>query len=116
MSHTERDGLRLSVDSRDLQTPAHVRQAFINSKIGAEFLDIEKHVAWNGGFVLDQVICRRTKDGWLMLIKVHRNSRQVVAFVAASTYTEAYELAGEFASRGCLTWQDDKWPPKPLVD
>lgn len=87
-------------------------QALINRKIGAEWLDLEKHVAWHGGWRLDQVICKVNEEGWLLILKAHRNGRRAVAFIQAETMPEAYELCGEFAARGVLTWQPDKWPPK----
>lgn len=77
---------------------------------------MEKHIAWHGGYRLDQVVVRQNEDGWLLMLKAHRNGRAYVSFLQAATLPEAFELGGEFASRGILTWQDDKWPSKWLKD
>lgn len=102
----------------ELRTGHHsqtdARQAFLNAQIGNEWLDIEKHVAWHGGYRLNQVICRQNEEGWLLIIKAHRNGRAYKAFLQAASLPEAYEFGGELASRGLLTWQHDEWPSKWL--
>lgn len=87
-------------------------QTWVNSQINAMYLDIDKHIAYVDAMVLDQVLCRATETGWLLILKAHRGKASYAAFIATETLSEAYELAGEFAARGCLTWQRDKWPPK----
>lgn len=87
-------------------------QSHLNKAIGAEWLDLQKHVAWHGGYRLCQVVVRRNEEGWLLILKAHRNGRAYVSFVQTETLPEAYELGGEFASRGVLTWQHDEWPGK----
>ena len=86
-------------------------QAFINSQIMAEFLDIDKHVAWHSSRVLDQVILKVTDEGWLIILKASRNGTRWVSFVGGTTLVEAIETCGEFANRGILTWQIPKKPP-----
>lgn len=66
------------------------------------------------GMVMDQLIVKANEDGWLVMVKAHRNGRRRVAFVSGSTFAEALELAADFAARGILTWQPDRWPPKIL--
>lgn len=112
--HTQQRGKRWSVDRRADTTKTDAWQALINRKVAAELLDLDKHIGWTDSMVLDQLVCRRTVEGWLVIIKAHRNGARRAAFVSGATYTEALELAGEFAARGCLTWQKDKWPPKRL--
>ncbi len=87
-------------------------QEWVNTSINAMYLDIDKHIAYVDALVLDQVLCRATETGWLLILKAHRGRKSYAAFIATETLAEAYELAGEFAARGCLTWQLDKWPPK----
>ena len=87
-------------------------QQFVNRKIEADLLEIDKHVGWNNTMVVDQIICKVTEDGWLFIVKAHRNGQRKVAYVSGETYSEAMELGAEFAKRGCLTWQKDRWPPK----
>lgn len=87
-------------------------QEWVNSSINAMYLDIDKHIAYVDALVLDQVLCRATEIGWLLILKAHRGRKSYAAFIATESLAEAYELAGEFAARGCLTWQRDKWPPK----
>jgi len=89
------------------------QQAAINRAIAAAFLDLDKHVAWNGAYSLDQVVVRRTEEGWTGIVKAHRNGSQYVAFVNAASFVECLELLGEFADRGVLAYAPDKYPPKP---
>lgn len=114
MSQMPADGKVRSEDPTRYNTLFDAKQAFVNQQIAAEWLDIQKHVAWHGGYLLDQVVCRQNKDGWLLIIKVHRRGRVYAAFVQTETVAEAYELGGEWASRGLLTWQHDDWPSKWL--
>lgn len=90
------------------------RQAFLNAQVGNEWLDLEKHAAWHGGYRLNQVICRKNEDGWQLIVKAHRNGRAYVAYLQTGSLPEAFEFGGEFASRGLLTWQHDDWPSKWL--
>lgn len=99
---------------RTSNTPTDATQTFLNRQIASEWLDIEKHIAWHGGYVLNQVVCKRNEEGWLLIVKAHRNGRAYAAFLQTGTLAEAYELGGEFASRGVFTWQDDRWPSKWL--
>lgn len=87
-------------------------QALINRRMGNDWLDLEKHVAWHGGYVLDQVIAGKNEGGWLLILKAHRNGRAYACFIQCASLSEAYELGGEFGSRGVLTWQPDKRPGK----
>lgn len=87
-------------------------QAWINTQIGFSWLDMEYHVAWHGGYVLDQVVARREDYGWLIVLKATRGKTAYASFTEARTLTEAYELVAEFAERGVLTWQRDKWPSR----
>lgn len=103
-----------SEDPTRYNTPWDARQALINKSIASEWLDLEKHVAWHGGYKLDQAVCRQNDEGWLLILKAHRNGRVYAAFIQAATLAEAYELGGEFAARGILTWQQDNWPSKRL--
>jgi hypothetical protein len=88
------------------------RQAAVNRAIGSSFLDLDKEVAWNGGYVLNQLIVRRDGDGWQGLVKASRNGNDYVAYAGGGTYAEVIELIGEFAGRGCFTWLKDRYPPK----
>ena len=88
------------------------RQAFINRSIGMGFLDMEKHLGWHGGYLLEAVSVKKNEDGWLCMVKAKRNGSQWVAYVNASSFPESLELAAEFAERGILTWHKDKWPRK----
>lgn len=96
------------------QTRTDAQQAFVNAQIGREWLDLGKHVAWHGGYRLNQVICRQNEGGWQLIIKSHRNGRAYVAYLQAESLPEAFEFGGELASRGLLTWQPDDWPSKWL--
>ncbi len=95
-------------------TKTDARQAWLNKQIGSEWLDIEKHIAWHGGYRLDRLIVSRNDDGWLLMVKAHRNGRPYVSFLQGGTVAEAFELGGEFSARGVLTWQADEWPSKWL--
>lgn len=112
MHHVRSETKRRSVDGRAGRREAANAQFFINKQINAEFLDIDKHVGWNDKMVIDRVICKRTEEGWTLMIKAPRHGRRKIAYVNARTLAEAFELAGEFAARGCLSWVDDRWPPK----
>lgn len=114
MGQTRPNGRVRSVDPTEYNTNWDAAQALVNRKIAAEWLDVEKHVAWHGGYRLDQVVCRQADDGWLLILKAHRNGNCYAAFVTAPTLPEAYELTGEFAARGVLAWQADKWPSNRL--
>lgn len=89
-------------------------QAWVNAQIGAAWLDLDKHCAWHGGFILDQVVVRCGDEGWQVILKAYRGQTAYVAFIPAETLAEAYELTGEHALRGWLTWDKDKWPSKRL--
>lgn len=89
-------------------------QAWINAQIGAAWLDLDKHCAWHGGYLLDQVVARRGEAGWTVILKAYRGQTAYVAFIPAESLTEAYELTGEHALRGQLTWGVDRWPSKRL--
>lgn len=97
-------------------TAHDAKQAHVNKQIAAEWLDLEKHVGWHGGYRLDQVVCRHNEDGWLLILKAHRNGRAYVAFLQTESLPEAYEFGGELAARGLLTWQHDKWPSRWLKE
>lgn len=93
-------------------TNGDARQALINRSIALTFLDLDKHLAWNGGYSLTGLSVTSKDDGWQAVIKARRNGGQWVAFVMGGTYSEAIELAAEFADRGVLTWMRDKWPSR----
>lgn len=90
------------------------QQAHINTQIHVELLDLEKHVAWHDSYSLDQFVVRQTDAGWVAMVKAHRNGKPVIAYVNGGTFAACLELAGEFAQRGCLTWQLDKHPSKRM--
>ena len=106
-------GLSTNVAREGRIEPA-MEQAWINMQIGAAWLDLEKHVAWHGEYVLDQVVARQDDDGWMVVLKAYRRVTAYVTFISARTMSEAYDLAGEMASKGSLTWQVDKWPSTRL--
>lgn len=89
-------------------------QETIHRAIAAQWLDLDKHIAFHGAYVLDQVVCRRQDDCWQMILKAHRNGRPYASYVSAPSMWEAFELTGEFADRGVLTWQADDYPSKRL--
>lgn len=103
-----------SEEGRVSHSNGDAKQAFINRSIGAQFLDLEKHVSWHGGFILDQVVFRRQEEGWVVIFKVHRNGQAYAAFINGATLPETIELAGEFADRGILSWSQDKYPSNRL--
>lgn len=90
----------------------NVEQAWINSRIHAEILDLGLHLGWHGGYRIDQLICRETDDGWSILVKATKKGKCWVAYINAETLPEAFELAGEFAARGVLEFKVDRWPSK----
>lgn len=103
-----------SKDPTRYNTSYDVAQAGVNRQIKAEWLDVEKHVAWHGGYILDQISVRRNEDGWQLILKVYRNGRPYVSYVQTDTLPEAFDFGGELASKGLLTWQSDEWPSKWL--
>lgn len=103
-----------SEDPTRYNTLFDTQQAFVNKQIAAEWLDTAKHVAWHYGMSLDQVVCKKNEAGWLLIIKAHKNRRVYASFVQAASLAEAFELGGELAARGHLTWKWDKWPSKRL--
>lgn len=110
MPDTRPDEELRSEERRKGHTNLDVWQAHINKQIAAEWLDIEKLVAWHGGYRLNAVLIKKNDEGWLLMIKAHRNGRAYVAYVQSASLAEAYEFGGELSSRGLLTWQDDKHP------
>lgn len=114
MKQSRPDGKVRSEEPTTYNTLFDARQAFVNKQIAAEWLDLEKHVAWDYGYTVDQVVCRRNDEGWLLIIKAYKGKRVYASFIQADSLTEAFELGGEFASRGVLTWQQDEWPSKRL--
>lgn len=103
-----------SKEARTKGNQTEARQAWINMQIHAEFLDLEKHVGWDSGHVIDQVVLRKQDEGWMGMIKAHRNGTAACAFVWAEDLPGLIALMGEFASRGVLTWQKDKYPSSRL--
>lgn len=89
-------------------------QETINRQIAGQLLDLDKHVAWHGGYVLDQVVFRRVDQGWTVIVKAHRNGHAYAAFVNGESLLDTMELVGEFADRGILAWSDDKYPSNRL--
>ncbi len=88
------------------------RQTWLNRMIRADVLDFALNVGYMDGMILDKVICMQQEDGWLVIVKAHRNGRQRVAYVAGDNYADAMELAADFAAKGVLTWQMDSKPSK----
>lgn len=88
------------------------RQALINSRIGAQIMDMDKHISWTESMCLNQVVIRRTEDGWQVIVKASNNRNNLAAFVSTDSYQESLALAGELAENGALTWVKDKWAPK----
>ena len=103
-----------SKDAGETQTITEVHQELINRGIAAQWLDLEKHVAWHGRYVLDQVVARRDDDGWTLMVKASRGKQVYIAYVKAETLAATYELAGEWADRGVFAWQHDEYPSKRL--
>lgn len=91
-----------------------MNQAHINKLIGQEFLSLEELLGWSCGVVLNQLLVRRTRQGWQTIIKGRKRGKNVVAYIEVDSFSDGVELAGEFASRGCLDWRPDKYPPKNL--
>lgn len=116
MARTRADRKVRSEEPTAYDTLFDTKQAFVNKQIAAEWLDIQKHAAWYGGYVLDQVVVKRNKDGWLLIFKASRRGRVYAAFVQAATPAEAFEFGGELAAKGQLTWEHDKWPSRWLKD
>lgn len=100
-----------SEDSTRQHTQPRHTQTWVNRQIQGTILDIQQNIAWNYQMVLTSVTCKDDDDCWLVIIKAYRGRHKKVAFVAGATYGEALELAGEFASRGCLTWKAARKPP-----
>lgn len=109
----DNDGLP-SVDSSVKPMFFQQTQASINTYLINGLLDLEKEIAFCGDRVLDQLVVKRTGDGWLGMVKASKGGRPCVAFVSGDTYAGTLELAGEFARRACFTWQVDKWPSKQV--
>ena len=107
-------GRAWSVDRAARTAKAHGVQTWVNREIQAATLDMALNVGYMDGMVLDQLIVKVNEDGWLVLVKAHRNGRRRVAFVGGASFSEALELAADFAEKGILTWQKDSWPPKVL--
>jgi len=90
----------------------NLSQVVINRQIAALFLDLDKHVAWNDRMVLNQVVVRRTEAGWQLIIKASGTRTDMVSYLSTDTFSEALDLAGEFADNGALKWVADKYPAK----
>lgn len=90
------------------------RQTWLNMANQAEILDIALNVGWIDKMVLDQLIVKATEEGWLVMVKAHRNGRNRVAYCSGATFSEALELAANWAATGVLSWVPDRWPPKIL--
>lgn len=88
------------------------RRTYLNRRIHAELLDIEKHLAYMDVTLLDQLIFRRNKDGYMCIVKAIYKGHPRVAFLQAATLLAAMEMVGEFAAEGWLQWGQDKWPSK----
>jgi len=116
MGQRHADGEVRSEEPTAYDTSFDTGQAFVNKQIAAQWLDLQKHVAWHGGYRLDQVVCRKNADGWLLILKAHRNGRAYASFLQTESLEEAYEFGGELAARGLLTWQQDKWPSRWLKE
>lgn len=101
-----------SKDAWAKQRQIDARQVFLNSQVAAQWLDLEKYIAWHDKLVLDQVICKKVDEGWLVILKAPGRRGPLASFILAGSLIEAFEMAGEWASRGVLTWVEDKWPPK----
>lgn len=110
MSLTATDTQLRSEERRKGHTNRDAWQARINQQIAAEWLDMEKLVAWHGGYRLNALIVKKNEHGWMLMVKAHRNGRAYVAYVQSESLPEAYEFGGELASRGLLTWQHDGYP------
>lgn len=109
--NTPTDRKRWSEDRRARGIEASTRQTWLNRVIRADVLDFAQNISYMDGMVLDELVVKATEDGWLAIVKAHRNGRRRVAYVGARTYAEAVELAADFAAKGVLTWQKAKRPP-----
>lgn len=110
MLKTNPDARLRSDERRTNERNKDAWQALINTQIGNQWLDIEKHIGWHGGYRLNQLVLKKNDEGWLLIVKAHRNGRAYAAYLQTESLPEAYEFGGELASRGLLTWQQDKWP------
>lgn len=95
---------------RGKQTVQASEQNWLDACVVSSWLDMVQHVAWHGGYALDQIISRQDENGWMLILKAIRREQPYAAFISARTFPEACELAAEFAERGVLTWLPDKWP------
>ncbi len=87
-------------------------QAVINRGLAAQLFDMDKHISWTEGMVLNQVTIRRTDEGWQVIIKASSRRQDLASYISTDTYQESIALAGEMAENGALTWNKDKWAPK----
>lgn len=116
MARTPADSEVRSEDPTRHDISTDARQASINRQIGNDWLDLGKHVAWHGGYKLDQVICRQNEGGWQLILKAWRRGRPYAAYWQAETLSEAFDYGGQVASKGLLEWELDKYPSKWLKD
>lgn len=114
MEHLPADKELRSKERIASNTNRDAYQALINRQMGNDWLDLEKHVAWHGGYVLNGVVTKRNEGGWLLILKAHRNGRAYASYIQCASLSECFELGGEFAARGIFTWQEDQWPSKWL--
>lgn len=78
--------------------------------IVAQLLDLEKHVAWDGGYELTALTFKKRADYWLLIVKAVRKGKPYVAYARGSTYPEAAQIGGLWADTGSFLWFHDRWP------
>lgn len=75
-------------------------------------LTLQEHIGWHHNAVLTG-LSFYVRDGvWNSVIKADFGNRPMVAFVNVGTFARCLETTAYLASKGYLTWQPDKKPPR----
>ena len=90
--------------------PWSVFERFAKGMLQANWLDLEKVVAWNYGLSLTEVRLTRVALGWRLMLKATNDKGALVAFVTTDTYSAALELGAWESLAEMLTWRPDKYP------
>lgn len=72
---------------------------------------LDEVFGWYYGATLNEMKVTRKQDGWLLIVKVTKGSKHLVAFFNVETILDGLESLANGISHHNIAWKEDQYPP-----
>lgn len=74
-----------------------------------KIINLAEEIAYLEGVQLTGVVCKRDKEGWLIVVKATLHNQPVVHFTGGRTYADAWEVLCWEIDHHQVNWRPDKF-------